>query len=172
MPRSEPELDAPQKIVVDGYNVIYADDELRRVAASDIGRSREKLVSILARYLANKDLMVTVVFDGRGGLTDADAAVPGKLQVVYSAKYQTADDLIIAMIKASPNPRSHLVVTSDRAHIRPAVAEIGCAVIESKDFLERIRRRKARSRRRGEEDKPGGGSDDLDYWLKRFERGS
>ena len=166
-------MDAPQKIVVDGYNVIYADDALRKTAVKDIERSRKKLVAMLEAYLSNKDLRVTVVFDGRGGLADEEAAVPGKLQVVYSARYQTADDLIIAMVKASPNPRSHIVVTSDRAHIRPAVSEIGCAVIESKDFLERIRAKKTGKRGRGGDDeKPRGGSDDMDYWLDRFERGS
>jgi ribosomal protection tetracycline resistance protein len=99
-------VDTPQKIVVDGYNVIFADDALRKTAAVDIERSREKLVSMLEAYLSNKDLRVTLVFDGRGGLTDAEAAVPGKLQVVFSARYQTADDLIVAMIKDSPNPTS------------------------------------------------------------------
>lgn len=165
-------MDTPQKIVVDGYNVIYTDDALRKTAAANIERSRKKLVAMLAAYLSNKDLRVTVVFDGRGGLPDTEAAIPGKLEVVYSARYQTADELIVAMIKASPNPRSHIVVTSDRAHIRPAVAEIGCAVIESKDFLERIRGKKTGGGRGDGDEKPRGGSDDMDYWLDRFERGS
>ena len=166
------DVDAPQKIVVDGYNVIYADDALRKTAGRDIERSRKKLVSMLAAYLSSKDLRITVVFDGRGGLTDAEAVIPGKLEVVYSARYQTADDFIVAMISASPNPRSHIVVSSDRAHIRPAVSEIGCAVIESKDFLDRIRRSTRERAEGADEEKPRDGSDDTDYWLDRFERGS
>ena len=165
-------VDTPQKIVVDGYNVIYADDALRRTAAGDIEGSRIKLLSMLAAYLSNKDLQMTVVFDGRGGLTDAEAVIPGKLQVVYSARYQSADDLIVSMIRSSPNPRSHIVVTSDRAHIRPAVAEIGCSVIESKDFLDRIRGKTPENPGGEEEKKPRGDADDMDYWLKRFEKGS
>jgi len=165
-------MDTPQKIVVDGYNVIYADDELRKTAGRNIERSRKKLVSMLSAYLSNRDLRMTVVFDGRGGLADVETVIPGKLQVVYSARYETADDLIVKMISASSNPRSHIVVTSDRAHIRPAVSEIGCAVIESKDFLARIRGRPSESPAGEEEKKPRGGSDDMDYWLDRFKRGS
>ena len=165
-------MDAPQKIVVDGYNVIYADDALRKIAKSDIERSRRKLVSMVAAYLKEKDLQVTLVFDGRGGMTDATAVIPGRLQVVYSARYQTADELIVSMIAGSPNPRSHIVVTSDRAHIRPAVAEVGCAVIESKEFLARLRGKPARKPGAGSEGKPRGGPDDMDYWLERFRRGS
>ena len=165
-------VDTFQSIIVDGYNVIYADDALRKTAGGDIEASREKLLNMLAGYLANKNLRITVVFDGRGGLTDAETVIPGKLQVVYSPRHQTADDLIVAMISDSENPRAHIVVTSDRAHIRPAVSEIGCAVIESKDFLERIRGRVPEGKEREEEEKPRGGSDDMDYWLKRFERGS
>jgi predicted RNA-binding protein with PIN domain len=165
-------MDAPQKIVIDGYNVIYADDKLRKTAAADIERSRSRLISLLGAYLANKSLWVTVVFDGRGGMTDTEAVIPGKLEVVYSARHQTADELIVAMIRSSPNPRAHIVVTSDRAHIRPAVAEIGCAVIESKDFLDRLHGKKREPSKSGDDEKSGGGSDDVGYWLDRFERGS
>jgi len=166
------ELDTDQKIVVDGYNVIFADDALRKIARGDIERSRRKLVSMVAAYLKEKDLRVTLVFDGRGGMTDAEAVIPGKLQVVYSARYQSADELIVSMIAGSPNPRSHIVVTSDRAHIRPAVAEIGCAVIESKEFLARLRGGPVKTPVSEDGEKPRGGSDDMDYWLERFRRGS
>jgi predicted RNA-binding protein with PIN domain len=169
-------LESSQKIVVDGYNVIYADDGLRRIAGADIERSRRKLIKMAAAYLAGKELRITLVFDGRGGIADAETVIPGKLEVVYSARHQTADELIVKMIAGSQNPRSHIVVTSDRAHIRPAVSEIGCPVIESKDFLSRLRGRTKNSAAepadRESEEKPRGGSDDLDYWLDRFKRGS
>ena len=166
------ELDTDQKIVVDGYNVIYADEALGKIARRDIERSRRKLVSMVVAYLKEKELRVTLVFDGRGGMTDAETVIPGKLQVVYSARYQSADEVIVSMITGSPNPRAHIVVTSDRAHIRPAVAEVGCAVIESKEFLARLRGRPAKDPVSDDEGKPRGGSDDMDYWLERFRRGS
>jgi predicted RNA-binding protein with PIN domain len=166
------ELNTEQKIVVDGYNVIYADDALRSIALKDMERARREFLSRIAGYLVDKELRVTVVFDGRGGLTDAEAIVPGKLQAIYSARHQSADDLIVSMVTTSGNPRSYIVVTSDRAHIRPAVAESGCRVIGSKAFLERLSGKAGSSSKGQEEDKPHPGEGDMDYWLDRFEHDS
>jgi ribosomal protection tetracycline resistance protein len=162
-------LVAEQRIVVDGYNVIYADDELRPIAIKDMERARREFLARIADYLIGKELQVTVVFDGRGGLTDAETIVPRKLQAVYSAQGQSADELIVSMVATSRNPKSYIVVTSDRAHIQPAVAGCGCRVIGSKAFLERLSRKPRRSTREGAGDKPHMGADDTDYWLDRFE---
>ena len=163
------ELVVQQKIVVDGYNVIYADDELRRIAVKDLERARREFLSRIAGYVIGKELKVTVVFDGRGGMTEAETIVPRKLEAIYSAHHQSADELIISMIATSRNPRSYIVVTSDRAHISPAVAECGCRVIASKAFLERLSGKSDSSSKKEEEDKPHPGAEDMDYWLDRFE---
>jgi predicted RNA-binding protein with PIN domain len=166
-------LETRQKIVVDGYNVIFTDDTLRNVAIRDRERARRDLLSRIGSYLAGRELWVTVVFDGKGCMVDEETIVPGKLQAVYSASHQTADELIIAMVAGSEAPTSYIVVTSDKAHIRPAVSEMGCRVIGSKTFLERLRG-KAPSKPRGEdEDKRHVlGEVDVDYWLDVFEGGS
>ncbi len=162
-------LSIRQRIVVDGYNVIYADDALRKMALKEMERARREFLRKIEAYIADKELRVTVVFDGRGGLTDAEALVPGKLQVIYSARHQSADDLIVSMIGTSDNPRSYIVVTSDRAHIRPAVAELGCRVIGAKTFLNRISGRVRLAPQGGDEEKPQPGAEDLDFWLGRFD---
>jgi predicted RNA-binding protein with PIN domain len=163
-------LNGQQQIIVDGYNVIYADDALRKVALGDMERARRDFVSRIEAYVADKSLRVTVVFDGKGGLTDAETIVPGKLQVIFTPRHETADDVIVSMVKNSENPRSHLVVSSDRMHIRPAVSELGCRAIGAKAFLERISE-KAASTTREEEKKPQPAADDIDFWLRRFEDG-
>ncbi len=167
---SEETVDSDQRIVVDGYNVIYADDSLRRFAVKSMERARRVLLSRIAAYLADKDLRVTVVFDGRGAMTDADVMIPGKLQVVYSAHNQSADDLIVSIVTTSGNPRAYIVVTSDRAHIGPAVAECGCKVMGSVAFLERLQAKQVASSATGDEDKPAEGGDQLDYWMERFRK--
>lgn len=160
-----------QQIIVDGYNVIYADDALRKIALKDMERARRAFLARIAAYVADKAVRVIVVFDGKGGLSDAQSIVPGKLQAVYSDRHRTADDLIISMVGGSGNPKAYLVVSSDRAHIRPAVAALGCRTIGAKEFLDRISG-KRRSRPAGrEEEKPRPGSDDRDFWLDRFEGG-
>jgi len=161
-------LSNQQKIVVDGYNVIYADDRLRRIALKDMERARRDLLSRIEAYIADKELRVTVVFDGSGGTTDTRAIVPGKLQVVFSARRQTADELIVSIITASEKPSSYIVVTSDRAHIRPAVASSGCHSIGAKSFLDRLSGKKPARSRPAKEEKPRPGSEDMNFWLDRF----
>ena len=159
----------PQKIVVDGYNVIYADDSLRRHALRDMERARREFLERIRAYLAGKKIQITVVFDGRSGMVDTESVVPGKLQVIYSARDQTADDLIISMISESDNPRAFLVATSDNAHIRPAVSRLGCTVIGAKGFLKRISPVGVAEDKEVGDEKPQTEDADIDYWLTEFE---
>jgi predicted RNA-binding protein with PIN domain len=156
-----------QKLIVDGYNVIYTDDRLRRTAIKDRQRAREQLIGLLGDYLSNRDIQATVVFDGRGGIVDAESIVPGKLQVMFSARNQTADDLILSTIRESGNARAYIVVTSDMAHIGRPAREMGCEVIGSKRFLARLisGEHQGRDRHRSQCADDYG---DTDYWLERF----
>ncbi|MCK4773442.1 MAG: NYN domain-containing protein [Candidatus Krumholzibacteria bacterium] len=156
-----------QKIIVDGYNVIHADERLKRLVRQDLLEARRKLVERLARYLERKNLQTTVVFDGRGGLTDVDVEIPGKLQVLFSASGQTADDLIIEILETSSNAREYIVATSDMADIGRTARAMGAQVVESRAFLARIDQKK----RQIEENAPDEIVEDVDYWLERF-RGS
>ncbi len=157
-----------QKIVVDAYNVIHADNDLRRIAGKDLERARRRLVARVAAYVREKELQVTLVFDGKGAMADAETILPGRLQVIYTPRHQSADELIISMIAASENPREIIVVSSDRAHIRPAAAQAGCPAIGSKEFLGRIQARKAKDVAGESDEKPRPESGDTDYWLERF----
>ena len=156
-----------QKIIIDGYNVIYTDDRLRKIACRDIERARGEFLKALTAYVGAKRIQATVVFDGRGALADTDAVIPGTLQVVYSPQGQTADDLIIATLKRSGNPQAYLVVSSDRAHIVPVVRGLGCEVLGSRRFLERLTRDDTRTIN-DEDEKPEPLDDDTDYWLDEF----
>jgi predicted RNA-binding protein with PIN domain len=157
----------PQKIIVDGYNVIYTDDRLRRLACRNLERARKDFLHRLERYLKKKKVQVTVVFDGRGALSDAEVVIPGKLQVVYTAGGQTADDLIISTLKQSGNAQSYLVVSSDRTHIGAVARGLGCQVLGSLRFLERLTPGESGAKaENGEEPDPQ--LMDTDYWLEEF----
>jgi len=158
-----------QKIIIDGYNVIHADPRLqKKIAGGGTERAREGLIARLRAYLEERDVRVTLVFDGRGGLTDAEPIIPGRLQVIYSASGQTADEVIVETLHAAANPREFIVVTSDMADIGRSVRAIGAEVMLSPAFLERMKRAKP-----GEPD-PEDAADpevDVDYWLKQFGKG-
>ena len=89
-----------QKIIIDGYNVIYTDDRLRRVACKDLDRARTGLIERVVEYVRNRSIQVTVVFDGRGGIAESTVVVPRKVQIVFSPRGQSADELIVSTIRA------------------------------------------------------------------------
>lgn len=153
-----------QKLIVDGYNVIHADPKLKRVVRSDLEAARKRLVKRLTRYLESKNVCLTVVFDGHGGITDVEVEIPGRLQLMYSPTGQTADDLILEILDSSANPREYVVVTSDMADIGRAARALGATVLPSPQFLSRIERdgRDRSSQPQSEE------AVDVDYWLERF----
>jgi predicted RNA-binding protein with PIN domain len=156
-----------QKIIIDGYNVIYTDERLRRIACRDLQRARVHLMDRLKRYATGRRIQLTVVFDGRGGLAQAETLLPGKLQALYSAANQTADELILETVRGSSSPRSFVVVTSDMADIGRTARGWGCEVVGSKRFLDRVT---AGLRPAGADDELEAQNDlgDTEYWLRQF----
>lgn len=157
---------AMQRIIVDGYNLMHARPDLRPRGAGGLEAARRHLVERLRAYVVRRAVRVTVVFDGAGHLADTERTVPGKLQVVYSAAGQSADDVIVEALRMSSNPREYIVVTSDMADIGRAAREMGARVVPSREFLERLERPAPPGPSEG---KTSGGEDaDVDYWLERF----
>jgi predicted RNA-binding protein with PIN domain len=158
-----------QKIIVDGYNVIHADPDLVREAGRAMESARGALLGRLRAYIASRQVQVTVVFDGAGGMVDAESLVPGRLQVLYSASGQSADEVIVETLRRHPNPREYIVVTSDMADIGRAVRAVGATVMPSAAFLERLATTDEPAQAppaAGEKPEPS--ADDVDYWLRRF----
>jgi len=157
-----------QKIIIDGYNVIYTDEGMRRTACKDPEGARKQLVDKLRDYLRDRQAQVTVVFDGRGLMAETESVIPGKLQLIYSPSPGTADDLIVEALEQSDNPREYIVVTSDMADIGRAARGLGAEVIGSKRFLQRLADSPAAPPDSMEKPQPQHG--DTAYWLKKFSR--
>lgn len=155
-----------QRIIIDGYNVVFTDTSLRRIAIKDRTRAREALIAKVRDYIGARNVQVTIVFDGRGSYLDTEAIVPGRLQIVYSPEAQTADEVIVATLNNAQNPQSYIIVTSDMADIGRTARALGCNVIGSKRFLDRMEQ--------GDGDRSGHKStrndemNDTDYWLRKF----
>jgi predicted RNA-binding protein with PIN domain len=153
-----------QKIIVDGYNVVHADERLKRELRVDLHSARRELIGRFAAYLREKNLQITLVFDGRGGLTDVDVEIPGKLQVLYSSSGQSADDLILEILEKSANPRQYIVVTSDMTDIGRNARSLGASVVASSEFLDRMRPKK----QQGPAAPDSGETEDIEYWMDQF----
>ena len=83
---------ADDYLLVDGYNIIFAWDELRNMAAADINAAREALVNILSNYQSVRKCHLIVVFDAykvKGGMGSIEKR--HGLHIVYTREAETAD---------------------------------------------------------------------------------
>ena len=99
-------------LFVDGMNVIGSrPDGWWR----DRPGARRALVAALSS-LGEEDTDITVVFDGRPAPGEQEAAADAGVRVEFApGGPNAADDRIVAMIGAAPDPASVTVVTSDGA---------------------------------------------------------
>ncbi len=87
--------EGPEYLLVDGYNIIFAWDELREVAKTDIAAARSMLEDILANYRGFRKCVVILVFDaykvkGNPGSVEKRHGI----YIVYTKEAETADTYI------------------------------------------------------------------------------
>ena len=72
-------------LFIDGYNLIYEWDELRKLSESDFEAARERLIEILRNYAGYTGEHVILVFDAynvKGGTGSKESSDP--IEVVYT----------------------------------------------------------------------------------------
>ena len=91
----QPKNTGPEYLLVDGYNIIFAWDELKHLARQDVSAARSALCDLLANYRGAKQCEVIVVFDaykvkGNPGSVEKSNGI----YVVYTKEAETADAYI------------------------------------------------------------------------------
>ena len=82
-------------LLVDGYNIMFAWDDLKQLAQQDVAAAREALCEILINYQGAKQCRVILVFDAykvKGNPGSVEQR--GGIRVVYTKEAQTADAYI------------------------------------------------------------------------------
>lgn len=82
-------------ILVDGYNIIFAWEDLREIAKSDLDLARTTLINRLCAYRAMRNTEVIAVFDAykvKGNPGSVEKVL--NITVVYTREAQTADSYI------------------------------------------------------------------------------
>ena len=106
----------PQYLLVDGYNIIFAWDELKELAKINIDSAREALIEILSNYQGYNDSNLIIVFDAykvKGGERHIEKS--GGVTIVYTKEAETADTYIERTTYELANKRYDVrVATSDR----------------------------------------------------------
>ena len=85
----------PEYLLVDGYNIIHAWDELKELARADLSAARKALMDILSNYQGFRKCEVIVVFDAykvKGN--PGSVSKYHNIHVVYTKEAETADNYI------------------------------------------------------------------------------
>ena len=123
-------------IVIDGYNLIPAIAELRRILHQDLEAGREGLIEMLRSYRRNSsgNPRITVVFDGKSHHDHGGGKNAGGIEVLFS-RHEIADALILRLLKN--HYRGAVLVTSDRA-LGEAARPFASAVVRTGEFRDRL----------------------------------
>lgn len=111
---SKPPRKLEEYIILDGYNVIFAWEELKRVAENDLSLARDILTRIMCNYTSFRKCRADVVFDAykRKG-TEGSVEKCGNVTVVYTKEGETADAYIEKSSYELVKTNIVRVVTSD-----------------------------------------------------------
>lgn len=93
--KGKPDFDKEEYILVDGYNIIFAWDELKDLADKNIDLARNTLITRLVNYKAVRGCELAVVFDAykvKGNLGEIEKH--NGISVVYTKEAETADAYI------------------------------------------------------------------------------
>lgn len=101
-------------LLVDGYNIIFAWDELKALAEVNIESARDKLMDILSNYQGYKECILILVFDAykvEGNL--GEVLKYHNIYVVYTKEAETADQYIERTVRNMNRKYDVTVATSD-----------------------------------------------------------
>jgi len=85
----------PEYLLVDGYNIIYAWDELKEAARENLDAARQMLMDVLSNYQGYRKCEVILVFDAYKVPRNLGEVVKyHNIHVVYTKEAETADAYI------------------------------------------------------------------------------
>ncbi len=141
---------------IDGYNLLFRLPQQKL----SFEKSREEVIN----SLLGVKLSLTVVFDGGGG-DRSERTHKGPLEIVYTAKGQSADSYILEELSWIKKPGDHTVITSDKP-LGLQCRQLGASVKSVPDFLEALYKKQAIKKA----EKPSKDNDkDLSRLLKIFQ---
>lgn len=129
---------AEEYLLVDGYNVIFAWEELRMLAQTTIDGARHKLMDILCNYQGYKKCILILVFDAykvEGGI--GQAIRYHNIHVVYTKEAETADQYIEKLAHRMGRNHQVTVATSDGLE-QLIIRGEGCRLLSAQDLKEEI----------------------------------
>ncbi len=120
-------------LIIDGYNIIGAWEDLKQIRDRDMGSARDQLISIMAGYRDWAWDRIIIVFDG---MSYAWEEVDG-VEVVFTGNRETADTMIERLSAGLSVNFKVEAATSDFAEFR-AVSNVGAKVYSAAALKEQL----------------------------------
>ena len=122
-------------LIIDGYNMLYAWEELSKLAKENMPIATAKLLNYLANYRAFKDCEAIVVFDGykvkdNPGTKEDESG----LKIVYTKEGESADFYIENLAKDIGKNYNVKIVSSD-SMVQLAALQRGSIRVSSKELI-------------------------------------
>lgn len=109
-----PDYEGPDYLLVDGYNIVFAWDELKKIAETNLDAARTELIRIMSNYQGWSGYEIIVVFDAykvKGKHRDVEKDF--NISVVYTNESETADSYIERVTHELSKKHRVRVATSD-----------------------------------------------------------
>lgn len=104
----------PEYLLVDGYNIIFAWEDLKQLAMENLDTARTQLIQMLVNYQGIRQCNLILVFDAykvKGGRGSVEQV--GGINVVYTKEAETADMYIERVTHEIGSGKRVRVATSD-----------------------------------------------------------
>lgn len=125
-------------LLVDGYNVIFAWEDLRELAEANLHAAQDKLMDILSNYQGYKKCTLILVFDAYKVEGHQEEVLKyHNIYVVYTKEAETADQYIEKTVHKIGRQNQVTVATSDRLE-QIIIMGQGAQRISAKGFREEI----------------------------------
>lgn len=141
-------------LLVDGYNMIHAWQELKELLEISLESARQKLLDMLSNYKGNQKADIIVVFDAYlvkgniGSITKYD-----NIYVVYTKEAETADHFIERTVTKLPRHYTISVATSDALE-QTIILGAGAQRITAQELRQRVLAEKKEIRKKYIENRP------------------
>ncbi len=111
----KPRSSGEEYLLVDGYNIIFSWDELKKYAKDDLDLARNILINAMCNYCGFTDCKLILVFDAykvKGNVRETEQI--GGISVIYTKEAETADMYIEKATHELGKKYRVRVATSDR----------------------------------------------------------
>ena len=134
-----PKKSDEQYLLVDGYNIVFAWQELSELAKDNIDAARGRLMDIMCNYQGYKKCTLILVFDAYRVKGNVGQMIPyHNIHVVYTKEAETADQYIEKLAHKMGRDYHVTVATSDGLE-QLIIRGQGCRLISAREFYEEVK---------------------------------